>query len=281
MSLIWARVLMMASVLPFLLGKPVPKYVTVSASLALTFFVFPFVIPEATTKLSEDRLLLVALYLKEMFYGLTIGTAVSVIFHAFASVGQMIDNQRGVSIARLLIPQLGEQGSITGAFLFQFGIVIYLAVGGHLAFFDTFFMSFQKLPVLAFPAAGTGLFELMDLFMKITGEVIYIALQMSMPIIVAIFLADLILGVANRVAPQINVWELGFNIKGYLGTLLVFVSITMVAEQMQYYSFRANSFAKDTVELLEKKEPIKSIEAPFESEGIPSPENGPPPVKTK
>ena len=209
------------------------------------------------------------------------GSAVSVVFYAFESVGQLIDSQRGLSIARVLIPQLGEQGSISGLFLFQFGVVIYLCLGGHLVFLENFFRSFVSLPVLEFPKVGLGFYPLIDLFMKITGEVIYIALQMSMPVIIAIFFADLILGIMNRVAPQINVWELGFNIKGYLGVLLMFVSMTMIGEQMQSYETIANNFAADTVKMLQGQPPQGAPISPYpENEGLPVPEAGPMPVRS-
>lgn len=280
-TLIWVRVLMMASVLPFLFGKPVPRYVLVASAFVLAIFAFPNLVPKQPSPIFDDRLALVMLYIKEIFYGLGIGMSVAVLFHAFASVGQMVDNQRGMSIARILIPQLGEQASISGVFLFQMGIVLYLSVGGHLLFFQTFFESFSKLPVLDFPAAGPGMFALVDLFIRITGEVIYIALQMSSPVIIAIFLADLILGVANRVAPQINVWMLGFTLKGYIGTLLLFVSITMIGEQMQYYSSKSNVYSEETVELMQGKVPEGAPEAPTPEDGRPSPDAGPQDVKTR
>lgn len=280
--LIWVRILMMGSVIPFLTGKPVPRSVLVATSAALAIFIFPHIVPDKPPELSEDRLLLAVLFLKEIFYGLMMGSAVSVVFYAFESVGQLIDSQRGMSIARVLIPQLGEQGSISGLFLFQFGVVIYLALGGHLLFLETFFRSFIALPVLEFPKMGAGFYPLVDLFMSITGEVIYIALQMSMPVIIAIFFADLILGIMNRVAPQINVWELGFNIKGYIGVLLMFVSMTMIGEQMQVYENTANGFAADTVKMLQGKPPEGAPISPYpENEGLPVPEAGPMPVKAK
>ena len=280
-SLIWVRILMMTSVTPFLFGKPVPRYVLVAASFVLAAFAFPNLIPKNPPALSEDRLQLVMLFLKEIFYGLSMGMAVSVIFHAFSSVGQMVDNQRGMSIARVLIPQLGEQGSVTGLFLFQFAIVIYLSMGGHLVFLDTFFQSFRSLPLLEFPEAGPGMLAFADFFIKLTGEVVYIALQLSMPVIIAIFLADLILGLANRVAPQINVWMLGFQIKGYLGVLMVFIALTMIGEQIESYTNKANDYAGETVQFLEGKIPEGFVEIPMPDEGMPATDVGPAPVITK
>jgi flagellar biosynthetic protein FliR len=280
-TLIWSRTLMMVSMVPFLFGRPVPRYVTVGAAMVLAIYVFPLIVPEKPPPISDDYLALVVLYVKEIFYGFAIGMAVSIIFQAYSAVGQMIDNQRGLSIARVLIPQLGEQGAVSGLFLFNLGIVIYLAAGGHLVFLNSFFTSFKTLPVLEFPVTGHGMLPLMDLFIKMTGEVIYISIQMATPVIIAIFLADLILGIANRVAPQINVWMLGFQIKGYLGTLLMFVSLTMVAEQMQHYSVASNRRADQVVQFLEGRDIPAPEPAVIPEDGMAKPQEGPQPVLTR
>jgi flagellar biosynthesis protein FliR len=281
LSLIWVRILAMASVIPFLFGKPVPRYVVVGVSLAMALFTFPLVVPTKPPALTENEFMLIALYLKELFYGLAIGTMAGFLFHALSAVGVMIDNQRGTAIARTLIPELGEQITTVGVFLFQFGLVLYLSLGGHIAFFRSFFESFRSLPVLEFPvAAGPGLFPLCDLFMVVTGQVLYISLQMAMPVIIAILLADIILSIANRVAPQINVWELGFNVKGYLGVLMVFVSITVMSDQIEYYTLKSNDYVAQTIELLQVNVPQPPPPAPAPEEGMPKEEQGTPPVKT-
>ena len=280
LSLVWMRVLAMTAIIPFLFGKPVPRYVTTGASMVLALFVYPAIVPKVPPPLADDLMVLVVLYLKEAFYGITIGFSAAIVFYAYEGVGQMIDNQRGVSIARLLIPALGEQGSISGSFLFQLGVVIYLTLGGHLIFLDAFFTSYTVLPVLAFPTTGPGLFPMMDLFMKITGEVLYIALQMSAPVIIAIFLADIVLGIANRVAPQINVWELGFHVKGYIGILLLFFALTMIGEQMHRYATEYIGHERNVIELLQGKVPVELAEPASEEEGLPKPADGVPEVQT-
>lgn len=277
LGLIWVRVLAMASVIPFLFGRPVPRYVVVGAAMVLALFVYPALVPENPPELSDNLLALFVLYLKEAFYGLLMGMAIAIIFYAFEAAGAMVDNQRGVSIARVLIPQLGEQGSLSGSFLFQLAVVVYLSFGGHRTFFETFFESFQKLPVLEFPTAGPGMLALIDVFVRMTGEVLLISIQLAAPIIIAIFVADIILGIANRVAPQINVWELGFNVKGYVGILLLFVAIAMIGDEMIRLTSRYNQESGEVVSAL------KGEEIPEPPDRAKMPEEkpfGPPEVKS-
>ena len=73
LSLIWVRVLAMFVVIPFLTGRPVPRYVLVGVSMVMAIFVFPNIVPAEPPPLTEDFLKLVMLYMKEVFVGLCIG----------------------------------------------------------------------------------------------------------------------------------------------------------------------------------------------------------------
>lgn len=252
-SLIWARALSMVSVVPFLFGKPVPRTTRVGVSVVLTIFLYPILVTQDLSLSEVGTLQLFALFFKEILFGLTIGFAAAMIFYGFEAAGQMIDNQRGVSLARILIPELGEQSSISGAFLFQFAVVIFLVLGGHRFFLKAFAESYQVLPLLTFPQSVEGLLPLLDFFMVITGKVLFISVQIAAPVIIAVLIADIILGVANRFAPQINVWELGFNVRGYLGILMLFLSLIFIGGQIEHYTEETNQNIAKTIEFLKSK----------------------------
>ena len=247
-SLIWVRMLAIVTVIPFLFGKPVPKIVRVGGSMVLAAFAYKHLITSAPPTITEDMLVLSILYLKEIFIGLIIGFGAGLIFYGFEAAGQMVDNQRGMSIARVLIPELGTQSSLIGTFLFQFSIVIYLTAGGHHLFLNAVYGSYQTLPLFEFPNIASGFFPLMEFFIWLTGQTLVLSVQIAAPVIIAILIADIILGVANRIAPQINVWELGFNVKGYFGILALFWAITLIVDQMEHYTF------------LSSREPVRVIE---------------------
>jgi len=200
--------------------------------------------------ITEDIILLSMLYLKEAFVGVLIGFGAALIFYGFEAAGAMIDNQRGMSIARILIPELGTQGSLMGNFLFQLAIVIYLTVGGHHLFFSAIYGSYDLIPIFEFPNVVPGLMSLMDFFIQLSGQIIVLSIKIAAPVIISILVADIILGITNRVAPQINVWELGFNVKGYIGVLAIFWAITMVVDQIQHYCVGSSSFVGQIIDML-------------------------------
>ncbi len=265
-GLIWTRALSVISVIPFLFGKPAPRTTKMGTSVILTVFMYPILSGQNLSVEGIDMMRLFALFFKEVLFGLSLGFAVSMIFYGLEAAGSMIDNQRGVSLARILIPELGQQSSISGNFLFQFAAVLFLSIGGHRLFLKAFAESYLALPILQFPPSAEGLLPLIDLLGMMTGKVLVISVQLAAPVIIAILMADIILGVANRFAPQINVWELGFNIRGYLGVLILFLSLGFVATQIEHYTLEQNKEISAMIELFKEKPPEEPPEEPGSSE---------------
>jgi flagellar biosynthetic protein FliR len=231
-GLIMARLGMVTATIPFLTGKPVPGVIKLGFTIVMLVFLYPYLAPADHSLLPTAPTVLLLLFLKEVFYGISIGIAASIVFHAFEAAGGMIDNQRGAAQARLLIPQLGEQSSIFGNFNFLLGIVIFLSIGGHLFFFKAVIESYDLLPLLSFPKARPDFLAMTDEFIRMTGSVLILSLQLTAPILIAIFVADVILGIMSKAAPAINVWELGFAIRGVLGVLIYFLAIGLITTQM-------------------------------------------------
>lgn len=249
-GLLWARFLGMVGVIPFLFGKPVPMRVRVGSAFVLAMFVLPILLPDEQPAVTNDLIVLGMLFVKEALIGVTIGFIASIIFYAFEAAGGMIDDQRGMSIARLLIPQLGTMGSLTGQLLFQMVIVVYLALGGHQLFLEAFYNSFVLLPVLEFPRIHPGWWPVVQFVMYMTGEVIRIAFAIAAPVVISILITDIIMGVANRIAPQINVWEMSFNIKGYVGVLLVYYMMGMMLDVMKVHFDGAQGRIEHSIQLM-------------------------------
>jgi type III secretion protein SpaR/YscT/HrcT len=232
-GLIFTRLFIMAMLTPFLGGKPIPGRVRIAICVALLLFLYPPVSAMSPDMIPTSTAFLFTLFLKEIFFGMVLGLSVAMVFYGVQGAGNMIDNQRQLANARIFNPALGSQSSLFGVFYYQFALVIFLSLGGHRMFLEAVGKSFISVPVLTFPNITPGIDPMLDLIIHLTADTLIITLQLSAPVLVAIFLADLILGLTNRVAPMINVFEMGFNIKGFLGVALVYLSLPLVLFQMK------------------------------------------------
>lgn len=249
-SLILTRFVIVVNLVPFLFGRPVPAMLRQIIALLFTILIFPVVVKTVPAGIEHNQFFVLALFAKEILYGMSIGLAAAMIFYGFDAAGQVIDAQRGASMAQIFSPQTGRQVTVFGQFSLQLGIVLFLSLGGHLLFLHSLFDSFRLLPIYELPNMGAGFLGMIDLFIRISGDVLLIATQLAAPILISIFVCDLILGVMNRISPAVNVLTLGFIIRGIMGVLIFFISLGVIAHEMGLLSVESMQNVKQTLQFL-------------------------------
>jgi flagellar biosynthesis protein FliR len=165
----------------------------------------------------------VSLLIGQFLIGVIIGFIINIIFLAFQAAGEIIDMQMGLSVAQALDPVFGAVISIIGRLTFNVALIIFLVVNGHHMILSALHQSFTIVPVGALPNL---------LNPSITGQVIDLgrmlwltAFQLAGPAILMIFLLDFSFGIVSRVAPQVNVFMLGFQIKPSLGLIAILFTL--------------------------------------------------------
>lgn len=250
MLLILIRVFVIVNIIPFLFGNPVPGIVRMGSVFLLTIVLYPYISPGVPEGIYTNFLFAITLMIKEAFYGLAIGLAASFIFYGFDAAGQVVDNQRGASMAQIFSPQTGRQVTIFGSFTFQLAVVIFLTLGGHRMFLQSMTVSYAWLPIYEMPPPNVTLFALMEHFIRISGTVLFIAAQLAAPILISVFVVDLILGVMNRISPAINVLMLGFAIRAVIGVIVFFLAFSMIAYQIKLISIHSMENVTRTIRFL-------------------------------
>lgn len=233
-GLIFTRIFTMLTITPFLGGRAVPGRIRLLTSIVLASFVFYFLKDGLINKIPEDNGLIIALFFKEIFFGLAIGITAIMCFYAIEAGGRIVDSQRGSANAQIFLPALG-QVSIFGLFQFWVGLAVFLSISGHTVFLKPFFESFIAVPVYSLPSIEPGISPFLKLIIRMSADVLILGLQLASPVLIAIFLTDMVLGIANKMAPQIPVFEIGFMMKGYVGVVMVYVSIAVLVAQMDVF----------------------------------------------
>lgn len=234
-ALIFSRTIAMLIFVPFLGGRGVPSRVKLMLGLILATFVYWSMYGTTEPTLPEEKAWIIAYFFKEIFFGLSIGMVTILCFYAIEAGGRIVDSQRGSSNAQIFIPALG-QVTIYGLFQYWLGVSFFIAIGGHVDFMQVFLESFNAVNVMELPTIAPGVSPFLKLFLRMSADVLVWGMQLAAPILIAIFLTDLVLGIANKMAPQIPVFELGFLMKGYVGSAMIAVSIAVLIDQMQGFT---------------------------------------------
>ena len=113
-------------------------------------------------------------------------------------------------------------------------IVIFFEVNGPFLFIDAVIQSYQLLPPDKFlPAVffGNDVNFWKGIF-RIANQVATVTLQIAAPSVVAVLMADLFLGIANRLAPNVQIIFLGVGFKSLLGLLIMFLGWAYILQQL-------------------------------------------------
>jgi flagellar biosynthesis protein FliR len=154
--------------------------------------------------------------LLQILMGLTLGFFVTLAVAAIQTVGDLIDVAGGFSISIGNDPLLLVQSSVMGR-LHQLTAVTLLFVGdGHLVILQGLSRSLQLMPAPVLnlqTVAGAVTAGVSGMFVA--------AVQITAPILAALLIADIALGLLTRAAPALNAFALAFPLKIMLSLLLI------------------------------------------------------------
>lgn len=222
--LVFARMSGVFSTAPVLGSRNVPVIARVGLALSLALILLP---PVAAGQVTAPTALLayVAAAAREFVAGLIIGYICSLVFFAVQAAGHLLDLQIGFGIVNVFDPQFGQQVPLIGNFYYLLALMVFLAINGHHLLLAGLYASFQVLPLLAPQFAGGPLLAVAT---QLAIGVFTIALKIAMPVLVALFLTDVALGVLNRTMPQMNIFMVGLPGKIFVGLFLIFLSLPML-----------------------------------------------------
>ena len=160
----------------------------------------------------------------EFALGFVLGLGVITILSGLQLAGQIIDQQAGLALAEVFNPGFDTNTSISGTFLFLFGITVFLIiepVNGHLMMVATLVETFQTFPVGEAYISSSAVELLRDL----VHQSMVLAVQIAAPLLAAMSLVALAMGFLGHTVPQINVLVIGFPIR--VMTNLLILSLTL------------------------------------------------------
>ena len=205
--------------------RMVPITVKVGLAVALAVPVAPRV---AETAPPPELAPLVTAVLLQVGVGLALGFVVQLLFAAVQAAGELIDLFAGFTIAATYDPFTNANQAVFGRLYQLLATALLFATGGHLLLVQGLLDSFAAVPS-GLPDLGATSSELLDAL----GLFFLSALEIAAPLLGALFLAEVALGLLSKAAPQMNVFTLGFPIKIMLTLLLAGLALPLLPNAVQ------------------------------------------------
>lgn len=251
-ALIMARSIAMIQLTPFLGGNIVPMQVKMGMAAMLTILMWPMARGAVNpAELPVTAIPFLMLMLKEVMIGFIIGFINAHMFWVMDMAGRLIDTSRATSMSEVQDPHSKKRVTPTGNMYSQLFLIIFIAIDGHHIFFEAFLYSFQTLPVSAslnWDQAHMWVF--MDHILKTTAEIWVIAVVLASPIMAATFITDVVFGILNRVAPQLNAYFMSMPVKAFGGVVMIFIALETVLARMQDWVVWTLVKVEETLDLL-------------------------------
>lgn len=221
------RVMGLFVALPIFNRQIIPGMLRYTVAAALGALAAPALVPQmAAVELSGFTIAFIIA--KEAFVGFVLGFLMAIPFWAFEAVGFFIDNQRGASVAATLNPVTGNDTSPLGILFNQAFIVFFFLSGGFLLMLGLLYDSFQLWGVFSW--LPTLRSETMPLLLDQLDRLVRIAVLLSAPAIVAMFLAEVGLAFISRFVPQLQVFFMAMPIKSAIAMLVLMVYMATLFE---------------------------------------------------
>jgi flagellar biosynthesis protein FliR len=228
-GLLMGRIMPIILFAPFIGGSIAPSQVKLGVGLTLALLVYPFV---AATRLPPSALAFVILLLKEVFIGYVLAFVATFAFEAARSAGTLVDTLSGANMATVLVPQIQQQATLFADVKFQLALVIFLALDGHHVAIQALAESFRAVPLDGFPRFSHGFWALFQMVLRVSGDLVVVAVALAAPAGIAAFVTDVALGLVNRVAPQIQVFFISMAIKPLVVTVITLAALTVLIDRL-------------------------------------------------
>ena len=223
--LIWPfiRALALFTSLPVLGTRTVPTRVRIALA-AFVSLAAQASLP-AAPEVPLDSPLAFMLVLQQMVIGLALGFSVRVVFAAVEFAGEVIGLQMGLNFAGFFDPVSAATGTATSRFFGTTIAWLFIVSGGHLLVIAALVQSFDAFPVGPEPFA----FLHQAQPHRWGSEIFATGLWIALPLVSMMLFVNITLGAISRVAPQINIFAIGFPITlgvGLLGLLLTLPALS-------------------------------------------------------
>lgn len=222
-----ARIMGMLASAPFFGNRAQPARIRLVAALVITVALAP-ALPEPPAIPAGSWIGLMVLA-QQIVIGLLLGFTLRIAFAAVDLAGELIGMQMGLSFAVFYDPQHGAQTPVLSEFLGLLTTLIFLAMNGHLLMLQVLAESFRLLPIGTTPLGAGGF----AVFLAWSSTLFATGLLLALPLITALLIANLAMGVLARVAPQLNIFAVGFPVTLLAGFVVLMFSIPYFGAAME------------------------------------------------
>lgn len=226
--LVFARMSGLVFFNPLLSRKNIPSQVRAGLVLMLTMIIAPLLVSVDVSPDTFDMLLAI---FRELSMGFICGFVYQIFYYLLLFIGDWMDTEFGMSMAKVFDPATNIQTSLAGKLLTILFVLYIFATDSHLVLIQLFALSFKIVPVGAVKLSPEAFQFVLQLFI----DVFSLVLRLLLPFTVVEFSLQIVLGIMMKLVPQIHVFVINFQLKQGLGLAMLFLMGSVIASFLNNY----------------------------------------------
>lgn len=216
------RVAALFTAAPVFSLRQFPMRARILLAMMITWLLQPLIPSAPVVEVFGPQSFLIAA--QQIAIGLAMGFLLQMVFQALIFGGQSIAFSMGLGFALMMDPQNGVQVPVVSQFYLLVATLAFVASNGHLALLGVMADSFQVIPVGLDGIDRNGLHNMVAW----GSEMFAAGVVMALPVIVALLLMNIGMGVVGRAAPQLNIFAVGFPVTLLAGLILMWLTVPQV-----------------------------------------------------
>ena len=227
-ALLWPmlRISALLVAAPIFSLRAVNLRIRIVLALAITWLVYPLHDWPTLDPLSAPGLLEIG---NQLMIGLLMGLMLQIVTSSILIAGQSIANAIGLSMATMIDPNMGNVPVIS-QFLLVLATLVFVGLGGHAMLLGLVVESFNTLPIGKSLVADVAWRQLV-----VWSSMLFLgALLTALPVMVALLLINIGLGIATRAAPSLNIFSVGFPAMIFAGFAVLVFALPSIGARIQW-----------------------------------------------
>lgn len=212
-------------VMPLIGSRLVPQRIRILLAFLIAMLVTPMLPPMPHTDgLSVQTMVISA---QQLLIGIAFAFMLEMLMQVMILAGQLIAMQTGLGMALMIDPSHGINVAVVAQWFLVFANLLFISLNGHLVALEIVIDSFYVIPV-GFDGLST------DTLFKMVGYTQWMfasALVLSLPALTVMLVVNIAFGVMSRLAPQLNIFAVGFPVTMMLGLVVLWLCIGSFGDQ--------------------------------------------------
>jgi len=225
-ALILFRVTGLMLTAPVLASRAVPLRIRAAFALVMAAMLVPMV--SGQTPIDASLASVVGGGIRELAVGVGIGLSLSILVALAEVTGVLVSQQAGIAIANVIDPARGDEVSVISQVYVTCLTLVFLSMGGLRAAVAALLDTFTVIPLWSQREVGSTVLLLVNLL----GASFVVGIRLAGPVVIALFLSGIGLGVLSRTMPQLNILTVGFTFRALIGLGVAGLALSLSEEVM-------------------------------------------------